>query len=110
MTEAYEVVLRKSLDNVDRRQKKMKIIAVVSVVLASASSALAMINLTDLRLLYIATFVGMTFWTGGLAVAILANSNRNAQLALRAIALLSESAAANRSVQPISATGSKQQS
>ena len=109
MTEAYEVVLRKSLDSVDRRQKKMKIIAIVFIVLAAASSALAMINLTDMRLLYIATFVGMTWWTCGLAVAILGNSNRNAQLTLRAIALLSESVAEKGSAQPAAGNSGKQQ-
>ena len=110
MTEAYEVVLRKSLDSVDRRQKWMKIIAVVFIVLAAASSALAMINLTDMRLLYIATFVGMTWWTCGLAVAILANSNRNAQLTLRSIALLSESVAQKESAQSTPETSDRKQS
>jgi len=110
MTEAYEAVLRKSLDSVDRRQKKMKIIAVVFIVLAAASSALAMINLTDMRLLYIATFVGMTWWTCGLAVAILANSNRNAQLTLRSIALLSESVAQKESAQSTPETSDRKQS
>jgi hypothetical protein len=110
MTEAYEVVLRKSLDSVDRRQKKMKIIAIVFIVLAAASSALAMINLTDMRLLYIATFVGMTWWTCGLAVAILANSNRNAQLTLRSIALLSESVAQKESAQSTPETSDRKQS
>jgi hypothetical protein len=93
MTEAYEAVLRKSLDAVDRRQKWMKNIAVVLIVLACAISAPAMMSLADMRLLYIATFLGMTLWTGGLAVAILGVSNRNTQLTLRSIALLSESAA-----------------
>jgi hypothetical protein len=48
-------------------------------------------------MLYIATFVGLILWTGGLAVAILRVSNRNAQLVLQAIALVSE-AAENTSV------------
>jgi hypothetical protein len=110
MTEAYEAVLRKSLDAVDRRQKWMKNIAVVLIVLACAISAPAMMSLADMRLLYIATFLGMTLWTGGLAVAILGVSNRNTQLTLRAIALLSESAAQKGSAQPPSGSGGRQQS
>ncbi|MGA9069122.1 MAG: hypothetical protein WB424_02635 [Terracidiphilus sp.] len=90
MTEAYEAVLRKSLDTVDRRQRWMKIIAVVFIILGGGNVALAMIYLQDLKMLYIATFVGLILWTGGLAVAVLGVSNRNAQLLLQAIALLSE--------------------
>jgi hypothetical protein len=97
MAEDYESVLRKSLDSVDRRQKWMKIIAVVFMVLGGGNIALAMIYLQDLKMLYIATFVGLILWTGGLAVAILRVSNRNAQLVLQAIALVSE-AAENTSV------------
>ena len=90
MTEAYEAVLRKSLDSVDRRQKWMKIIAVVMIVLACANAALGMVYLQDMRMLYIVTYVGLTLWIGGLAVAILGVSGRNAQLILQAIALISE--------------------
>jgi hypothetical protein len=90
MTEAYESVLRKSLDSVDRRQKRMKIIAIAMVVFACASAALGVANLQDMRLLYIVTYMGLVFWTGGLAVAILGVSGRNAQLILQAIALVSE--------------------
>jgi hypothetical protein len=90
MTEAYESILRKSLDSVDRRQKWMKVVAVVMIVLGCANVAFAMASLQDMRLLYIATFVGLIFWTGGLAVAILGVSNRNAQLVLRALALVLE--------------------
>jgi len=90
VTEAYEAVLRKSLDCVDRRQKWMKIIAIVMVVFACANAALGVVYLQDMRLLYIVTYVGLVFWTGGLAVAILGVSGRNAQLILRAIALISE--------------------
>ncbi|MGA2672317.1 MAG: hypothetical protein ABSE99_03735 [Terracidiphilus sp.] len=90
MTEAYEKILRKSLDSVDRRQKWMKIIAVAMIVLACVNAGLGMANLHDMRLLYIVTYVGLVFWTGGLAVAILGVSGRNAQLILRAIALISE--------------------
>jgi len=90
MTEAYEAVLRKSLDSVDRRQKRMKIIAIAMVVFACASAALGVVNLQDMRLLYIVTYMGLVFWTGGLAVAILGVSGRNAQLILQAIALVSE--------------------
>jgi hypothetical protein len=106
MTEAYEAILRKSLDSVDRRQKWMKIIAVVFIVLGGGNAALAMINLQDLRLLYIATFVGLVVWTGGLAVAILGVSNRNAQLVLQAIALVSE-ANEDASAQPSRETPGK---
>ena len=90
LTEAYEAVLRKSLDSVDRRQKRMKIIAIAMVVFACASAALGVANLQDMRLLYIVTYMGLVFWTGGLAVAILGVSGRNAQLILQAIALVSE--------------------
>ncbi|MGD0903875.1 MAG: hypothetical protein ABR924_13130 [Terracidiphilus sp.] len=90
MTEAYETILRKSLDSVDRRQKWMKIIAVVFIVLGGGNAALGMINLQDMRLLYIATFVGLVVWTGGLAIATIGVSNRNAQLILQAITLVSE--------------------
>ncbi|MGD0627846.1 MAG: hypothetical protein ABR987_00750 [Terracidiphilus sp.] len=92
MTEAHEVVLRRSLDSVDRRQLWMKIIAVVFIGLGSVNIALAMIYLQDMRMLYIATFVGLILWTGGLAVAMIGVSNKNAQLILRAIALASEAA------------------
>jgi hypothetical protein len=108
MTEAYEAVLRKSLDSVDRRQKWMKIIAVVFIVLGGGNAALAMINLQDMRLLYIATFVGLVLWTGGLAVAILGVSGRNAQLILQAIALISE-ANGDTSAHPSSGTPVKRQ-
>jgi hypothetical protein len=70
----------------------MKIIAVVFIALGGGNVALAMIYLQDLRMLYIATFVGLILWTGGLAIAILGVSNRNAQLVLQAIALVSEAA------------------
>jgi len=106
MTEAYEAVLRKSLDSVDRRQRWMKIIAIVMVVFACASAALGMVYLQDMRLLYIATYVGLTWWTGGLAVAILGVSNRNAQLVLQAIALVSE-ANEDASAQPSRETPGK---
>jgi len=92
MVENYESVLRKSLDSVDRRQKWMKITAVVFIALGGGNMALAMIYLQDLKMLYIATFIGMILWTGGLAVAILGVSNRNGQLVLQAIALVSETA------------------
>jgi hypothetical protein len=90
MTEAYESVLRKSLDSVDRRQRWMKTIAVVMIVFACTSARLGMVYLQDMRLLYILTYVGLALWTGGLAVAILGVSGRNTQLILRAIALISE--------------------
>ena len=95
MTEANDAVLRKSLDSVDRRQKWMKIIAALFIVLGGGNVALAMIYLQDLKMLYIATFVGLVLWTGGLAIAILGVSNRNAQLLLQAIALLSEASGNN---------------
>jgi hypothetical protein len=91
MAEAYESVLRNALDSVDRRQKWMKVIAVVFILLGGGNIALAMIYLQDMRMLYIATFVGLILWTGGLAVAIIGVSNRNAQLILRAITLTSDS-------------------
>ena len=91
MAEAYESVLRNALDSVDRRQKWMKVIAVVFILLGCGNIALAMIYLQDMRMLYIATFVGLILWTGGLAVAIIGVSNRNAQLILRAITLTSDS-------------------
>ena len=93
MTEAYEAVLRKSLDAVDRRQKWMRALALVFIVLGGGNVALAMIYLNDMRLLYIATFVGLILWTGGIAVAAIGVSNRNAQLILKAIALASEATA-----------------
>jgi hypothetical protein len=99
MTETYESILRKSLDSVDRRQKWMKILAAAFIALGGGNVALAMIYLQDLRMLYIATFVGLILWTGGLAIAILGVSNRNAQLVLRAITLVSE-AAGNTSAHP----------
>jgi hypothetical protein len=99
MTEAYESILRKSLDAVDRRQKWMKIIAVVFIALGGGNVALAMICLQEPRMLYIGTFVGLILWTGGLAIAILGVSNRNAQLVLRAITLISE-AAGDRTAHP----------
>jgi len=99
MTEAYETVLRKSLDSVDRRQKWMKIVAIVMIVFACANAALGMVYLQDMRMLYIVTYVGLTLWIGGLAVAILGVSGRNAQLILQAIALISE-ANGNPSAQP----------
>jgi len=92
MAEAYESVLRKALDSVDRRQKWLKIIAVLFILLGGGNIALAVIYLQDMRMLYIATFVGLILWTGGLAVAIIGVSNRNAQLILRAITLTSNSA------------------
>jgi hypothetical protein len=49
-----------------------------------------MVYLQDMRMLYIVTYVGLALWTGGLAVAILGVSGRNAQLILQAIALVSE--------------------
>ena len=91
MAEAYESVLRNALDSVDRRQKWMKVIAVAFILLGGGNIALAMIYLQDMRMLYIATFVGLILWTGGLAVAIIGVSNRNAQLILRAITLTSDS-------------------
>jgi hypothetical protein len=90
MAENYESTLRKSLDSVDRQRKWMKIIAVIFIVLGGGNVALAMIYLQDLKMLYIATFVGLILWTGGLAIAILGVSNRNTQLILQAIALVSE--------------------
>jgi hypothetical protein len=87
VTEAYENLLRKSLDSVDRRQKWFKIIAIVFIVLGCGNAAMAMIYIQDMRLLYIATFAGLIWWTGGLAVAILGVTNRNTWLILRALAL-----------------------
>lgn len=92
MTNPAESVLRKSLDSVDRRQKWLRIIAVAFIALGSGYSALAMIYVQEMRLLYIATFVGLTLWTSGLAVAIMAVSQKNARLILRAIALASDAA------------------
>jgi len=90
MTEAYEAALRKSLDTVDRQRKWLKNLAILFIVLSCGNVALAMIYLQDLKMLYIATFVGLCFWTGGLAIAILGASSRNAQLVLQAIALVAE--------------------
>jgi hypothetical protein len=90
MTEPRENILRKSLDAVDRRQRWMKIIAVAFFVLGGGNIALAFIYLQEMRLLYIATFVGLVLWTGGLAIAIMGVSYKNARLILRAITLLSE--------------------
>jgi hypothetical protein len=95
VTEAYETALRKSLDSVDRRRKWLKIIAVLFIVMGGGNVALAMIYLQDLKMLYIATFVGLIIWTGGLAIAILGVSNRNAQLILLAIAAFSEESRKN---------------
>jgi uncharacterized membrane protein len=88
MTEPSENILRKTLDAVDRRQRWMKVLAVAFFVLGGGNTALAMVNLQDMRLLYIATFVGMVLWTGGLALAIMSVSYRNARLILRAIMLV----------------------
>ena len=91
MTEPREDILLKSLDSVDRRQRWMKIIAVAFIVLGGGTVALALIYLQEMRLLYIATFVGLVLWTEGLAVAIMGVSYKNTRLILRAITLLSES-------------------
>jgi len=108
MTDAYDAILRKSLDDAYRRQRWMKIIAVVFFVLGGGNMALAMIKLQDMRLLYMATFVGLLLWTGGLAIAILYVSNRNAQLILRTIALISE-ANEDASAHPSRGTPAKQE-
>ena len=92
MAENYESILRKSLDDVDRRLKWAKTIAVTAIALACVNAGLGMANLHDMRLLYIVTYLGMVFWTGGLAIAILGVSNGNTQLILKAIALVSEAA------------------
>jgi hypothetical protein len=91
MTAHYESILRKSLDTVDRKQKWMKPIALIYMVLGSGSIALAMIYLQDLKSLYIATFTGLILVICGLAIAILRVTNRNTRMVLQAIALLSES-------------------
>jgi hypothetical protein len=46
--------------------------------------------LQDMRLLYIATFVGLVMWTGGLALGVIGHSYRNTRMILQAIALVSE--------------------
>lgn len=90
MTESQENLLRKTLDTIDRLERRRKWITVIAIVLVAVGCgyiALAMIYLRDMYLLYIATFCGLVLWMSGLAAGIIVVTNRNTQLILRALAL-----------------------
>ncbi|MGA9673549.1 MAG: hypothetical protein WBQ94_30440 [Terracidiphilus sp.] len=98
MAEAYENVLRKSLDIADRKQKLGRaskvalFIGIGFIVVGEISIVPAMINMRvmDKYLLYVATVVAGTMFMCGLASILIAISHRNTQLILRAIQLASE--------------------
>ena len=101
MAEAYENVLRKSLDMADRKQKMDKasrlalILGVAFLVVGEIIIVPAMMNLKAIDKgygLYIVTFVAAAMFISGLAAMIIAVSLRNTQLILRAIQLASEAA------------------
>ena len=108
MTEAYEAVLRKSLDCVDRRRKWMRILAAVSFIMSLLYIVPALRWLQDMRSLYIATFVGLVMWTGALALGVIAHSYRNTRMILQAITLVSE-ANGGASAHPSRGTPGKQE-
>jgi len=100
MTEAYENVLRKSLDIADRKQKMGKasrlalILGIAFIVVGEINIVPAMVymRVMDKYLLYVVTFVAATMFMCGLASILIAVAHKNTQLILRAIQLASETA------------------
>ena len=101
MAEAYETVLRKSLDMADRRQKlskRWRLSLIVGIALIAAGEIaiappFAHMRAIDNNVIYVATIVvGGGLFMGGLALIVIAVSYRNTQLILRAIQLASEAA------------------
>lgn len=102
MTEAYEDVLRKSLDAADRRQKLSKaskltmFLAIGFIVVGELNIVPAMIYMRtmDKYLLFVASFVAGIMFLCGLTTVLISVSLRNTQVILRAIQLSAEAAGA----------------
>jgi hypothetical protein len=100
MTEAYENVLRKSLDIADRRQKLGKaskltmFLAIFFIVVGELNIVPAMIYMRtmDKYLLFVASFVAGIMFLCGLTTVLISVSLRNTQVILRAIQLSAEAA------------------
>jgi hypothetical protein len=100
MTEAYENVLRKSLDIADRRQKLGKasklsmFLAIGFIVVGELNIVPAMIYMRtmDKYLLFVASFVALIMFLCGLTAILISISHRNTQTILRSIQLASEGA------------------
>ncbi|MGA2649482.1 MAG: hypothetical protein ABSF28_03115 [Terracidiphilus sp.] len=99
MTEAYENVLRKSLDIADRRQKLGKasklslILGIAFLFVGEVIIVPAMMNLRAIDKgysIYVVTVVAGALFIAGLALVVIAVSHRNTLLILRAIQLASE--------------------
>jgi hypothetical protein len=98
MVEAYENVLRKSLDIADRNRKMGKasrlalILGIAFIVVGEVNIVPAMIymRVMDKYLLYVVTFVAGTMFLCGLASILVAVSHKNTQIILRAIQLASD--------------------
>jgi protein-S-isoprenylcysteine O-methyltransferase Ste14 len=98
MAEAHETVLRKSLDEADRRRRLSKASLIIGIVFLAAAElgivpAFAHLRAIDNEFLYAAIIVvAGAIFISGLALIIIAVSHRNTQLILRAIQLASEAA------------------
>ncbi|MGA2216903.1 MAG: hypothetical protein ABSG51_02400 [Terracidiphilus sp.] len=100
MTEAYENVLRKSLDIADRRQKlgkasKLALFLGIGFIVVGELNivpAIMYMRVMDKYLLFVATFVGAMMFLCGLSALVISISHRNTQTILRAIQLASDAA------------------
>jgi hypothetical protein len=70
----------------------MRVLAAVSFLVSLAYIVPALKWLQDMRLLYIATFVGLVLWTGALAISVISHLYRNTRMILQAITLVSDAA------------------
>jgi hypothetical protein len=91
MSEETENVLRRSLDAVDRHQKRLiGAIIVATVLLTVAFFRLHSGRMGDVRTAIAASMVVLAFWTSGLALAIVLQVTVATKRILRAIELTSK--------------------
>jgi hypothetical protein len=109
MTEAYENVLRKSLDIADRRKKLGKasilslILGIAFLLVGEVIIVPAMMNLRAIDKnygLYVVTVVAGALFMTGLALLVIAVSHRNTVTILRAIQLVSDDAGTTAAAEP----------
>jgi len=90
MPESIDLVLRKSLDAVDRRRRILTLVT-IALILAAVFFMLAMNSAHDLHLQLIAGFTALAFLICAHWCFDIAFSARNTAAILKAIALLSDS-------------------
>lgn len=87
MEEEMETILRKSLDAVDRRSKRLRAVA-IGFFLVALFFALAMSSVLDLRLEVMSGFIAVILFVAGVGIGAMNQSLRSTRAILKAVGTL----------------------